>query len=73
MTTRAGRLIRGAVLALVLAAPAFSQGLTEGPTRQVDPTGALMPKTQVGSQVVDKKVDSVCPFCGVSCLSFAGS
>jgi small-conductance mechanosensitive channel len=44
MTTRAGRLIRGAVLALVLAAPAFSQGLTEGPTRQVDPTGALMPR-----------------------------
>ena len=27
-----------------------------------------MPKTQVGSQVVDKKVDSVCPFCGVGCL-----
>ncbi len=32
------------------------------------PTGALMPKTQVGSQIVDKKVDSVCPFCGVGCL-----
>ena len=27
-----------------------------------------MPKTQVGSQIVDKKVDSVCPFCGVGCL-----
>ena len=35
---------------------------------QACPTGALMPKTQVGSQAVDKKVDSVCPFCGVGCL-----
>ena len=35
---------------------------------QACPTGALMPKTQVGSQVVDKKIDSVCPFCGVGCL-----
>ena len=35
---------------------------------QACPTGALMPKTQIGSQVVDKKVDSVCPFCGVGCL-----
>ncbi len=35
---------------------------------QACPTGALMPKTQVGSQQVDKKVDSVCPFCGVGCL-----
>ena len=35
---------------------------------QACPTGALMPKTQMGSQVVDKKVDSVCPFCGVGCL-----
>ncbi|MFT7115801.1 MAG: formate dehydrogenase major subunit [Rhodoferax sp.] len=35
---------------------------------QACPTGALMPKTQVGSQMVDKKVDSVCPFCGVGCL-----
>jgi formate dehydrogenase major subunit len=35
---------------------------------QACPTGALMPKTQVGSQVADKKVDSVCPFCGVGCL-----
>jgi formate dehydrogenase major subunit len=34
---------------------------------QACPTGALMPKTQVGSQIVDKKVDSVCPFCGVGC------
>jgi formate dehydrogenase major subunit len=35
---------------------------------QACPTGALMPKTQLGSQAVDKKVDSVCPFCGVGCL-----
>ncbi|WP_296509095.1 formate dehydrogenase subunit alpha [Rhodoferax sp.] len=35
---------------------------------QACPTGALMPKTQLGTQVVDKKVDSVCPFCGVGCL-----
>ena len=35
---------------------------------QACPTGALMPKTHMGSQIVDKKVDSVCPFCGVGCL-----
>jgi formate dehydrogenase major subunit len=35
---------------------------------QACPTGALMPKSQIGSQIVDKKVDSVCPFCGVGCL-----
>ncbi len=35
---------------------------------QACPTGALMSKTQVGSQQVDHKVDSVCPFCGVGCL-----
>ena len=35
---------------------------------QACPTGALMPKTQIGTQVVDKKVNSVCPFCGVGCL-----
>ncbi len=35
---------------------------------QACPTGALMPKTAIGTQVVDKKVDSVCPFCGVGCL-----
>ncbi len=35
---------------------------------QACPTGALMPKTQIGSQKVDKKVDSVCPYCGVGCL-----
>ncbi|UFS56781.1 formate dehydrogenase subunit alpha [Comamonadaceae bacterium M7527] len=35
---------------------------------QACPTGALMPQTQVGSQAVDSRVDSVCPFCGVGCL-----
>ena len=35
---------------------------------QACPTGALMPKTLMGSQAVDKKIDSVCPFCGVGCL-----
>ena len=35
---------------------------------QACPTGALMPKTHIGSQKVDKKVDSVCPYCGVGCL-----
>jgi formate dehydrogenase major subunit len=34
---------------------------------QACPTGALMPKTQIGSQRVDRQVDSVCPFCGVGC------
>lgn len=34
---------------------------------QACPTGALMPKTLVGSQKVDKEVASVCPFCGVGC------
>src|SRR6185369_6499767 len=31
-------------------------------------TGALMPKTHIGAQTVDRAVDSVCPFCGVGCL-----
>ena len=31
-------------------------------------TGALIPKAFVGSQAVDREVDSVCPFCGVGCL-----
>jgi formate dehydrogenase major subunit len=35
---------------------------------QACPTGALMPKTHIGDQTVDRKVDSVCPFCGVGCL-----
>src|SRR5882672_10868874 len=35
---------------------------------QVCPTGALMPARDVGLQTIDKRVDSVCPFCGVGCL-----
>ncbi len=35
---------------------------------QACPTGALMPKTLMGSQQVDREVDSVCPYCGVGCL-----
>ena len=35
---------------------------------QACPTGALNAKTLMGSQEVDRKVDSVCPFCGVGCL-----
>ncbi|TFZ01706.1 formate dehydrogenase subunit alpha [Ramlibacter rhizophilus] len=34
---------------------------------QACPTGALMPKTLLGSQQVDREVASVCPFCGVGC------
>jgi formate dehydrogenase major subunit len=33
---------------------------------QACPTGALMP-ARVGTAVADKKVESVCPFCGVGC------
>ena len=32
------------------------------------PTGALMPKSMLGPQTVDRRVDSVCPYCGVGCL-----
>jgi len=31
------------------------------------PTGALMPANEVGMVEPDKKVDSVCPYCGVGC------
>ncbi len=34
---------------------------------QACPTGALMPARDVGLQKVDKKVESVCPYCGVGC------
>jgi len=34
---------------------------------QACPTGAISAKTHMGSQAVDRKVDSVCPFCGVGC------
>ena len=35
---------------------------------QACPTGALMPSKEVGQVSPDKKVDSVCPYCGVGCL-----
>ncbi|MDZ7749267.1 MAG: formate dehydrogenase subunit alpha [Halofilum sp. (in: g-proteobacteria)] len=35
---------------------------------QACPTGALMPANGVGLEVEDRKVDSVCPYCGVGCL-----
>jgi formate dehydrogenase major subunit len=31
------------------------------------PTGALAPARDAGMQPIDRKVDSVCPFCGVGC------
>jgi len=34
---------------------------------QACPTGALMPANNVGMIKPDKKVDSVCPYCGVGC------
>ncbi|MFL6712496.1 MAG: molybdopterin-dependent oxidoreductase, partial [Sulfurifustis sp.] len=34
---------------------------------QACPTGALMPARDVALQPVDKKVDSICPYCGVGC------
>ncbi|RBA23249.1 formate dehydrogenase subunit alpha [Herminiimonas fonticola] len=34
---------------------------------QACPTGALMPARDVAMSVPDKKVDSVCPYCGVGC------
>jgi len=35
---------------------------------QACPTGALMPANDVGLVEADKKIDSVCPYCGVGCL-----
>ena len=35
---------------------------------QACPTGALMPSKEVGLTSPDKKVESVCPYCGVGCL-----
>ena len=35
---------------------------------QACPTGALMPSNDAGLNIPDKKVDSVCPYCGVGCL-----
>ena len=34
---------------------------------QACPTGALMPAKEVGKEVPAKKVESVCPYCGVGC------
>ncbi|MDZ4144183.1 MAG: formate dehydrogenase subunit alpha [Burkholderiales bacterium] len=34
---------------------------------QACPTGALMPAREVALSVPDKRVDSVCPYCGVGC------
>ncbi|HWJ04730.1 MAG TPA: formate dehydrogenase subunit alpha [Steroidobacteraceae bacterium] len=34
---------------------------------QACPTGALMPAREVGKIVPDRRVDSVCPYCGVGC------
>ena len=34
---------------------------------QACPTGALMPAREAALSVPDKKVDSVCPYCGVGC------
>jgi formate dehydrogenase major subunit len=34
---------------------------------QACPTGALMPARSAGLVVADRKVDSVCPYCGVGC------
>jgi formate dehydrogenase major subunit len=34
---------------------------------QACPTGALMPARDVALNIPDKKVDSVCPYCGVGC------
>ena len=35
---------------------------------QACPTGALMPAARAGLAKPDRKVDSVCPYCGVGCL-----
>ncbi len=35
---------------------------------QACPTGALSARSRDGSQVVDRQVDTVCPYCGVGCL-----
>ncbi len=35
---------------------------------QVCPTGALMPATEVAMPVMERQVESLCPYCGVGCL-----
>ncbi|MCP3661447.1 MAG: formate dehydrogenase subunit alpha [Gammaproteobacteria bacterium] len=34
---------------------------------QACPTGALMPANSLGLEACEKKVDSICPYCGVGC------
>lgn len=34
---------------------------------QACPTGALLEKTMIGDPIVDRQVNSICPFCGVGC------
>ena len=34
---------------------------------QACPTGALMPANDVGKQIPDRRINSVCPYCGVGC------
>ncbi len=66
-----GYALRGAHSAIVFDlddAMGESSCVACGECVQACPTGALAPKTRIGSQVVDKQVDSVCPFCGVGCL-----
>ncbi len=66
-----GYAMRGSASAIVfdLADPmGESTCVACGECVQACPTGALMPKTLLGSQAVDKQIDSVCPFCGVGCL-----
>lgn len=46
----------------------FSSCVGCGECVQACPTGALMPAKQVGLSSIDKKIDSVCPYCGVGCL-----
>ncbi len=65
-----GYALRGADSKIVfdLDAPmAESSCVACGECVQACPTGALSAKTLIGSQQVDRKVDSVCPFCGVGC------
>lgn len=45
----------------------FSSCVGCGECVQVCPTGALMPSGDVGNQITDKQVHSVCPYCGVGC------
>jgi len=66
-----GYALRGAKSAIVFDlgdAMGESTCVACGECVQACPTGALMPKSMLGSQRVDRQVDSVCPYCGVGCL-----